>query len=93
MKRYLKILAVYYKAWIMRDLEFRASLISMLAANFAWTNFTLVSILLINKNITSFGSWGLNELLILTGSWMLINFLMYTFKDLTSELLLVYLRG
>lgn len=79
MKRYFKILFVYYKAWIMRDLEFRASLISMLAANFAWTNFTLVSILLINKNITRFGSWGLNELLILTGSWMLINFLMYTF--------------
>lgn len=79
MKRYFKILVIYYKAWVMRDMEFRISLISMLAANFAWTNFSLISILLINKNITHFGSWGTNELLILTGCWMLVNFLMYAF--------------
>jgi ABC-2 type transport system permease protein len=77
--KYLRIIFILYKAAVMRDLEYRASYLSMLVANLAWTNFALISILLISKNIPMFGGWTQDELLILTGCWMLLNFLMFSF--------------
>lgn len=55
------------------DLEYRTTFWANLMANIAWTNLTLFTILVLNYRTGGFGRWTSDQMLLLTGMWVINN--------------------
>lgn len=79
MKRYLLLYLHLASFTIKRDLEYRVGLISGAVSNFAWSNLSLLVVLVLGHTVGQFGGWNVDQMLLLVGFWMIVNGLAHVF--------------
>lgn len=75
---YLKILRSYVAMNLKYDVEYRASNFASTLANLSWTNFSLFSVLIVGHATGGIGGWNIDQMVLLSGLWMIYNSLSHT---------------
>ncbi|MCL4867381.1 MAG: ABC-2 family transporter protein [Anaerolineae bacterium] len=67
MRRYLRVLATFYKAAFLADLEYRANFVSSLVLSLVALGWSVAGAVVFFQHTDQLGGWSLNELLIVLG--------------------------
>ena len=67
MKRHLKVLAIYYRAALIAQMEYRANFVSSLILSLMWPMWVLSLLLVFFYHSTDLGGWSFNEAMLVIG--------------------------
>lgn len=69
MKRYLKLLSIYYRSGLLAEMEYRANFLTNLAMSVVWGLWVLGSVTIFYYHRNTLGGWTLDQVLLVVGLW------------------------
>lgn len=71
-RRYLRIYGLFLRTCLVRELQFRANFAMQVAVALLWVSYYVLTIKVIYHNTTSVAGWSEGDMLVLTGSYILV---------------------
>jgi ABC-2 type transport system permease protein len=68
-KRYLKLLAIYYRSGLLAEMEYRTNFVTNLAMSLVWGLWVLGSVTIFYYHRTTLGGWTYDQALLVVGLW------------------------
>jgi ABC-2 type transport system permease protein len=72
-KRYLKLIGIYYRSALLAEMEYRANFISSLLYSVLWAFWIVGGVSIFYYHRPSLGGWSYNEILIVMGLFVIFN--------------------
>src|SRR5262245_43263055 len=69
MKRYLKLLAIYYRSGLLAEMEYRANFLTHIVMSIVWGLWVLGSVTIFYYHRNTLGGWTFDQILLVVGLW------------------------
>jgi len=73
MKRYLRLLAIYYRSSLLTEMEYRANFLTSVGMSVIWGLWILGSVTIFFYHRPTLGGWTYDQVLLVVGLWMIFS--------------------